>query len=564
VVSDQLMAGEAELTEHFENPVLTKSGEERLITWNNVILRDDSGVIIGHLSSGEDITERKKAEEALRESEHRYRLLADNVADVIWTMDLDFRLTYVSPSVSRQRGYQVEEALAQSIEEMLTPASLETAMTVISEAFALEEAGHVDPDRSWTVDLEMTCKDGSTIWTETLARFLYDPDGSPTGILGISRDITERKRAEHALKAEKEFSDSMLNALVDTLFVFDPDTGKALRWNRAFEEISGCSPEEIASRKAPDEWYGEEDLQRAAAAAERTFEEGRVSLEMSLVTKDGTLVPTEYAASLVRDAEGGAQYIIAVGRDINERKRLEEEAMAAEALREADRLKDEILANVSHELRTPLTTIKGHCTAMLRRYDGLTNEERLESLHEISESSDRLTELIDKLMDLSRLESGGLSVDKEFTSIGSLIDKAAEDARRKASGHLFVTQLLQSANLVEVDPRRIRQVLDNLLSNAVNYSSPGTEILVRCESTQREVLVSVQDHGVGIDPDEVDKVFERFYRGAGGSAAVGGVGLGLAICKRIVEAHGGRIWVASAPGEGSSFTFTLPLTVPEE
>ena len=248
-------------------------------------------------------------------------------------------------------------------------------------------------------------------------------------------------------------------------------------------------------------------------------------------------------------------------REIEELKRAEEEIIA-ECLRETDRLKAELLANVSHELRTPLTSIKGYCTSMLHFYDRLTDEDRLDSLHEINQASDRLSELIENLLQLARLEAVGLHVEKQLTEIESIVDGAVEDIKKKVEKRHFVTRVAESLPLVEADPGLIRQVLDKLLGNAVKFSPEGTEISVSCEAEGEELTVSVRDCGKGISREDLDKVFNRFYQVSPGLAQQGsGIGLGLSICKRIVEAHGGRIWAESTPGQGSTFTFTLPLMV---
>jgi K+-sensing histidine kinase KdpD len=243
-----------------------------------------------------------------------------------------------------------------------------------------------------------------------------------------------------------------------------------------------------------------------------------------------------------------------------ENARLYEEASTVGALREADRLKTDLLANVSHELRTPLASIKGYCTSMLHFYDRLTDDEKVDWLHEINQASDRLTELVENLLDLSRLQATGFQIDKERTRIEPIITAAVEDIRRNAEEHRFVIRVAKPLPVVEADSRRIRQVIDNLLTNAVKYSPEGTEVSILCEAKGKELVITVRDQGVGITPEEQVRVFERFYQVTlpeGGKSS--GAGLGLAICKRIVEAHGGRIWVESAPGQGSTFKFTLPL-----
>jgi len=260
-----------------------------------------------------------------------------------------------------------------------------------------------------------------------------------------------------------------------------------------------------------------------------------------------------------------------------ENARLYKDASTVGALREADRLKTELLANVSHDLRTPLTSIKGYSTTILRHYQKLTDDEKRDFLKEIDMASDRLTELIENLLQLSKLEAGGFRMNKEPLAIDNLIANAMEDMQQKAQdnlianamedmqqkaqGYKFALKSPKSLPLVEADPRRIRQVIDNLLGNAIKYSPDGTEISVICEVDDQSLSVHVKDQGVGIAANEIDKIFERFYQAASGTSShkAGGVGLGLAICKGIIEAHKGRIWAQSEIGKGSVFTFTLPL-----
>jgi PAS domain S-box-containing protein len=228
--------------------------------------------------------------------------------------------------------------------------------------------------------------------------------------------------------------------------------------------------------------------------------------------------------------------------------------------KELDRMKLQLLSTVSHELRTPLTSIKGFTTSLLRedvRWDEGTQRD---FLHIIDQESDRLAELIGNLLDMSRIDTGTLSMEKEEVQIRVLLEEAIEAIGLHASGHSFVLDVPVRIPAIMADPRRIRQVLHNLLENAAKYSPDGGQVTVRAKAGPRHLTISVTDQGIGIPKRYHDRIFDRFFQvDSASTRRVGGSGLGLAICRSIIEAHGGRIWVESEPGQGSTFSFTLPL-----
>jgi signal transduction histidine kinase len=237
-----------------------------------------------------------------------------------------------------------------------------------------------------------------------------------------------------------------------------------------------------------------------------------------------------------------------------------EEARTVAALRELDRLKTELLSTVSHELRTPLGSIKGYATTLLTHERRLRREERREFLEIIDSEADRLRELIENLLDMSRLEAGVLRIDRAPVLLRPVAEEATRKLQLAAPGHTVVLAWPVDEPVL-ADSRRIYQVLQNLLSNAVKYSPDGGRIELVAEVGARELVVSVRDTGLGMPRGELDRIFDRFHRIGGERAQrIGGTGLGLAICKGLVEAHGGRIWAESeGEGKGSTFRFTLPL-----
>ncbi|MBI3912914.1 MAG: PAS domain-containing protein [Chloroflexi bacterium] len=227
--------------------------------------------------------------------------------------------------------------------------------------------------------------------------------------------------------------------------------------------------------------------------------------------------------------------------------------------RQADAMKSQLLSTVSHELRTPLASIKGFATTLLRQDVKWDEATQRDFLRIIEEETDRLTEIIDNLLDMSQIEAGVLRIAKEPTQLRSIIREVVDEMRMRTEAHWFVVDLPADLPRIIADPRRIRQVLHNLIENAIKYTEGG-QITVACEIEPAQVVVSVSDQGAGIASEYSDKIFERFFQMDGKSTRrVGGAGLGLSISRGIIEAHGGRIWVESIVGQGSIFRFALPI-----
>jgi K+-sensing histidine kinase KdpD len=234
-----------------------------------------------------------------------------------------------------------------------------------------------------------------------------------------------------------------------------------------------------------------------------------------------------------------------------------EEASKAKALRELDTLRTELLANVSHELRTPLAAIKGFASSLLQPDISFDDETRTSFIQTIDSEADRLSHLIDDLLLMSRIEAGSYKAKKELYEIGEIVSSIRDRLYNLAVKHNLRIAIPDNLPPVLVDGSRIGEVITNLVENAVKYSPEGTDIMLNIEQQGDHLVIHVQDNGMGIPEEAWSKVFERFYRHSG-SEKRKGFGLGLCICRGIVESHSGRIWVKSQPGRGSTFSFSLP------
>lgn len=537
--------------QNIEYHIMTKDRRKSLIETSVSLIRGRKGEPKGIVAVARDITERRRMEEALHESETRYRLLADNVKDVIWTSDLNLRLTYVSPSHTHLTGYSVEEALAQTVDKLMTQASVEVVVKGFAEELALEEKGPGDLFRSRIFEVELNCKDGSTVPVEMKAAFLRGLVGQPVGVLGITRDVRERRKSEEALReSEERFRDLFENAN-DLMQSIDME-GRFLYVNRKWSEMLGYSKEEVGKLNLMDIIRKDQVAHCMECLEKVASGESLEKIETVFVSKSGREIFVE--GNVNAKLEGGKPVSTrGIFRDITERKKAEE------AIRELDRMKSEFISDISHELRTPLHSIKGFGKLIL---DGKVPDPNIqrEFLTIIENQSNRLDKLVSNLLDASRLESGRFSIHKQRISIAGTIHETVETLRGVANGKGITIKEDIPATLpeIDVDKERLEQVMFNLLGNAVKFSNDGSEVTVRAEVKEHDLLVQVTDHGIGIPKEAMPRLFQRFYR-VEASSSVGGSGLGLYISRQIIEAHGGRIWVESEPGVGSTFSFTLPL-----
>ncbi len=302
---------------------------------------------------------------------------------------------------------------------------------------------------------------------------------------------------------------------------------------------------------------------------DKTSEKDRISEMIDAIMR---VARGDYSAQIERSGRDDDLDSLAVGinmmsndieRDITERKKAEEKIREQNIqLKKLDELKTAFLNVTSHELRTPMTSIKGYVQMLLNQILGGLSDEQRQGLDVILRNTNRLDGLIQDILDVSRLESGTMKFIPKKTDIDTLVGQTVETMQASAGRKEITINADIEADVpgLIVDELRIKQVMTNLLNNAIKFSPDGTIINVKARKEKNDILFEIQDFGRGIPKDKQDKVFETFYQvDSGEDRKFGGAGLGLAVSKGIVVSHGGRIWVESREGKGSTFSFTLPL-----
>jgi PAS domain S-box-containing protein len=383
---------------------------------------------------------------------------------------------------------------------------------------------------------------------------LHDSAGVPYAVCGIATDITERKRAEDAVEEERRRLATLVDASPAGILVADAG-GRVLVVNREAERILGLTSEpddrleryeQAAVYQRPDgSVYRPEEL-----PLQRALREGEIvqAEEIIFELPDGRNVPTLVNAAPVYSATDQIVGAIAVIQDIT-------------PLEEIERLRSEFLGLVSHELKTPLTAIKGSAAMALGAHEPLDAVQAQELFQIIDEQADRLRDMVDNLLDMTRIEAGSLSINLAAMDMRSVIEEVQTTFVRNGGPQELKLSIQDDLPAVKADRRRITQVLSNLLSNASKLSPPTAPINIEMQQDATQVTIHVRDHGRGIPKEKLPHLFKKFSRiHEDAGRELSGTGLGLAICKGIVEAHGGRIW-AESPGEGqgATFSFTLPV-----
>jgi len=511
-----------------------------------------------------DITERKRAEAALREQQQYLRLIIDNIPQLVFWKDTNLVFLGCNRRWAEAAGLPNLEAVVGKtdydllddpvVAEQYRERDRRIMATNCAELHVIEQKQR--PDAS-----------GQPVWLESNRVPIHDAEGNTIGILGVLDDITARKLAEEAIRESEALLSATFNQAGVGISQIDRE-GRYLRVNQRFCDLLGYSETDLLALRFqeltyPDDLAGE--LTRYEQLWSRAIDS--YALEKRYVRRDGEVVWVQLTLSLVNDAAGVPRYATAIVEDISDRKLAAIEMQRAkEAAEAANRAKSLFLANMSHELRTPLNAILGF-SQLLSQDSTLTAQQR-EHLATIERSGEHLLTLINDVLEMSKIEAGRMTLHETDCDLYSLLDALEEMLSLKAISkglELRVERAPDVPRYVRVDAGKLRQVLINLLGNAIKFTREGrVELSVRAEPLPLEenaerpaywLHFAVSDTGPGIAPEEMDLLFQAFAQTETGRQSAHGTGLGLSISQQFVRLMGGEIVATSEVGRGSTFAF---------
>jgi PAS domain S-box-containing protein len=518
---------------------------------------------------------RGERKEALRQSEERFKLLVESVRDyAIFMLDPSGYVLTWNAGAERFKGYRPDDIIGQHFSRFYTPDAL--ARGLPEQELQIASRTGVFEDEGWRVR-----KDGSLFWANVVITAMRDAQGELVGFAKVTRDLTQRRAHEEDLRRSEERFRLLVDGVAEyAIFMLDPN-GRVSTWNSGAERIKGYTAGDIIGQhfsifypaEARDSGWPDHELQVAA-------ETGRFIDTGWRLRKDGTTFWANVTITAIRDDGGQLLGYAKLTRDLTEAKRVEametvnqqrEELLDAErnarmTAQRATRLKDEFLATLSHELRTPLSAILGWTQVLLRAESPKGPDEHKRAMEVIDRNARAQVKLIDDLLDLSRVMTGKLRLDLHQVSFASVVEAAVDSARPSADVKGIRLKAIlgsSSQDIVSADSARLQQVVWNLLTNAIKFTPKGGQVQVLLQRVNSHLELSVSDTGIGIPANYLPHVFDRFsQKDSSTTRAFGGLGLGLAICKQLVELHGGAIRAASqGEGKGATFSVQLPLSI---
>ena len=501
---------------------------------------------------------RQQIEESLRLSEEKYRTIFENVQDVFYQTDLNGIIKVISPSIKHFSDFNVPDLIGKPVIDLYyNPDDRKKLLQKLNKKGEVRD-----------YEIRLKTKNGEIKYTSINARLIFNLDGEPDHIDGALRDITERKLVEEALRESEERLRDVIFTSADWVWEVNENGIYTYSSIKGFDFFE-VSQDEIIG-KTPFDFMPEEEAARVGVIFSKIIAQRAPieDLENWNIGKNGNLICLLTNGIPIFDKNGQFKGYRGVDKDITDRKMAEQELIKAkEKAEESDRLKSAFLSNMSHEIRTPLNSIIGF--SELLGDDYFEQEQKKEFISNIVINGNNLLTIVSDIMDISKIEAGQIDIRKSKVMISQFLDEVRMQHVMKANEKGLNLKCVCQCNgtkhdvFILTDPERLRQIFNNLIGNALKFTSEGY-IEIGCRLIGDKIEFHVKDSGIGISPEFHDKIFERFRQVENSfTRKYGGNGLGLAISQKLVGLMGGNIWLESEAGKGSRFYVTLPRIIEE-
>lgn len=540
---DSVIQGKHTFKDTYESSILTRNGEIRLIQWSNSCVRNEHGVITTSISSGEDITEKRKREAFIN-------TLNEQISDVVLINNPKGIITYVSPSLNKVLGYKAEDVLGRNMLDFVHRDDQQEVVQLYHKLLSHSTGSFFYKHRVRTIA-------NNYIWIEGESRNLLN-DPNIGGIVSNFRNISERISLEERFKILFELSPDAL-LLVDDKGIIDCNNASLKMLScKNKNELLGQSPYFYSPKYQPD---GKLSLKKSKEMNEIATRQGYHSFDWLHKNFNGGVFPVE--VSIIPLEKLGKNISLIRWHNIMQRKRFELELLMAKSEAEAtSKAQEEFLSTMSHEIRTPLNAVIGLSHILLEENP---RKDQIENLKTLKFASQNLLSLINDILDYNKIQSGKIKLEQIDINLEQLITGLLKSAQPKAEEKKIQLQFSKKGDIPEVvigDPTRLSQVLNNLLSNAVKFTRKGSvavEVSLAGDYEKEvDIKFEIKDTGIGIPKEKLATIFEQFTQANSATTRkYGGTGLGLSITKKLLELMGAQILVSSTEGIGSIFYYTL-------
>lgn len=534
-----------EAVQSFECPVTTNLNGKSIESFFDFIFSpycNQQGGIDGVMIMGFDVTAKVMTRRELAEQQLLFKDITDAASTALWTVDTKGNITFVNHTWIDWTGQPYETHLGRGWIEYVVPEDRER---VVSSYIR-----DVNRMRQYDVDFRVLRSDGRTQWVAATGKPRYLSNGEFAGYVGSCMDITERKKSEQLLKD----SEARFRNIADSAPVLIWMTGvdkHTTFLNKSWMQFSNVAQLLNGVGYLQSDLVHEQDREMVLDSYLRAFDSRQeFYLEYRMKTHHDYYRWIGMKGVPHIAADGTFEGYIGSGMDITEMK-------------EHEQVKNDFIGMASHELKTPITSIKAYIQLLLNIYKNKVEDEFLmKSLTTVNKQINKLTRLITDLLDVSKMESGRLSLNSEPFLLNDLLKETIDEVQHTATQHDIVYVPTSQQYTINADRDRIAQVITNFLTNAIKYSPESDRVDVEVSSTDNEVRIAVKDYGIGIKPEEQPKIFNRFYRVEGrNEQTFSGFGIGLYVAAEIVKRHNGNVWVESEKDNGSTFYFTLPVYI---